>query len=170
MIFVRPSMLRLMATIMTEPQQVSSAMAASDRTGARTCASRTLAPWKTRTNPAEHRTPMPSVTGERAVEIQKRARGGAEDHGDDQHQRIFALKHTADAGIERAEGDGGHDRAGDLFRDAFPGQKTDGAAEQDGQRIDENSEHAKRSFLKVPVKIATIVPHRAEKRKIFFEK
>ena len=49
-------------------------------------------------------------------------------------------------------------------------QKTDGAAEQDGQRIDENSEHAKRSFLKVPVKIATILPHRAEKRKIFFEK
>ena len=42
--------------------------------------------------------------------------------------------------------------------------------QQDGQRIDENSEHAKHSFLKVPVKIATIVPHRAEKRKIFFEK
>ena len=32
-------------------------MAASDRTGARTCASRTIAPWKIRTNPAEHRTP-----------------------------------------------------------------------------------------------------------------
>ena len=106
----------------------------------------------------------------RRASAPSRSRGGAEDHGDDQHQRIFALEHTADAGIERAEGDGGHDRAGDLFRDAFPGQKTDGAAEQDGQRIDENSEHAKRSFLKVPVKIATILPHRAEKRKIFFEK
>ena len=119
---------------------------------------------------AEARLDGLAQAGERAVEIQKRARGGAEDHGDDQHQRIFALEHTADAGIERAERDGGHDRAGDLFRDAFPGQKTDGAAEQDGQRIDENSEHAKRSFLKAPVKIATIVPHRVEKRKIFFEK
>ena len=63
-------MLRLMATIMTEPQQVSSAMAASDRTGARTCASRTIAPWKTRTNPAEHRTPMPSVTDSMQEEMQ----------------------------------------------------------------------------------------------------
>ena len=44
LIFVMPSRLRLMARIITEPQQESSAIAASDRTGASTCASRTIAP------------------------------------------------------------------------------------------------------------------------------
>ena len=62
LIFVMCSILRPMARIITEPQHVISAMAASDSSGAITCARRASNPCYTNTGTEENSTPSPSET------------------------------------------------------------------------------------------------------------